>query len=547
VNDVLFEYYNDVLFEYYAYCFLSLLAAVAAQTPAATMDVTPDLDAREIASWFADGDLLEVLRMFDRARQTRRQSRDQEREQERWNEVVELLKACHKDKVFVCGLFEDYIKTFGVGGGTGRGNTQHIEAVGPTMAPAACPGALRGGGSDRLTTAPASCCPSGSDGLSGLDAIKHSPEQALSRLDTEQQRRWHPGTDNPWRIDARHCTSAVPAGLAGANSIEKVVLVVLGHIQAQGFATCAQVRDAFFNASPDFQALLRHNPEATQTRYNCFSRYWTSAVTHEGRSPSSTDRQNLRIACVCSQQLEHASISGFPKNWVPAFRGLLNGRFPCQYFQARRHGKKGNGSKAPNSRVRVDRDASNCSDGPPQYYPEMDAEDDADGQVQQRESNNLDRSNTLLSIVVEGQLWTNTAGTDPDSAAADGGRAALVAAAAAAVAGTCGRWTCGGAGGGTSRQLRLKVAPAAAGGGGDTKDANIATADADSSSPVDSDAGDGSDDHSQASSAMDEDDASGGLPVASNEGDINADDGGSAAGVVVPTAHRGSGTGGSGT
>jgi hypothetical protein len=101
------------------------------------MDVTPDLGPREIARWFAGGDLLEVLRMFDRGRQTRRQSRDQERAQERWNEVVELLSACHEDIVFVCGLFEDYIKTSGVGGGTGLGNTQHIVAVGPTMAPAA--------------------------------------------------------------------------------------------------------------------------------------------------------------------------------------------------------------------------------------------------------------------------------------------------------------------------------------------------------------------------------------------------------------------------
>jgi hypothetical protein len=74
-------------------------------------------------------------------------------------------------------------------------------------------------------------------------------------------------------------------------------------------------------------------------------------------------------------------------------------------------------------------------------------------------------------------------------------------------------------------QLRLKAAPAAAGAGGDTKDANIATADADSSSLVHSDAGDGSDDHLQASSAMDEDDAGGGLPAATNKGNINADGG----------------------
>ena len=40
------------------YSFLSLLAAVAAQTPQAIMDVTPDLHPREIASWFADSDLL---------------------------------------------------------------------------------------------------------------------------------------------------------------------------------------------------------------------------------------------------------------------------------------------------------------------------------------------------------------------------------------------------------------------------------------------------------------------------------------------------------
>jgi len=487
------------------YCFLSLLAAVAAQTPAATMDVTPDLAPREIASWFADGDQLEVVRLFDRARQTRRQSCDQERAQERWNEVVEILRACHEDKVFVCGFFEDYINNFGVGGGTGRGNTQHIEAVGPTMAPAAFPGcyAPRGDGSDRQTMAPASCCPSGSDGLSGLDAIKRSPEQALSRLDTEQQRRWHPGTDNTWRIDARHCTSAVPAG---ANHIEKVVCLVLRQIQAQGFATYAQVRDEFFNASPDIQALLRHNPGATPTQNNCFSRYWTSAVTHEGRSTSSKDRQNLRISCVCPEEVEHASIIGFPKNLMPAFIGLLYGRIPCQYFQARR-------SKTPNSRAPVDRDASDGSDGPSQY-PELDAEeDDADGQMQQRGSNTLDRSNNLLSIVVKGQVRTNIAGTDPDSAAADGGRAALAgAAAAAAVAGNGGRRTFCGTGGSSSR-LRLKAAPAAAGGGGDTsrKDANIT--DADSSSLVVSDAGDGSDGDSRASDA-----------------------GGSAAGVVVPTA-----------
>jgi len=81
------------------YCFLSLLAAVAAQTPQATMDVTPDLHPREIASWFADSDLLGVLRMFDRARRAQRQSRDQGRAQERWNEVVELLRACHADEV----------------------------------------------------------------------------------------------------------------------------------------------------------------------------------------------------------------------------------------------------------------------------------------------------------------------------------------------------------------------------------------------------------------------------------------------------------------
>jgi hypothetical protein len=182
-------------------------------------------------------------------------------------------------------LFEDYIKTFGVGSGTGLGNSQRIVAMGTTMAPAA--------------------------------AIKHSPAQGPTKLDTEEQRRWHPGNDNPWRIDARHCTSAVPAGLAGANRIEKIVWVVLDHIRAQGFATYAQLRDAFFNASPDIRALvaalLWHNPEATQTQDNCFSRYWTSAVIHEGRSPSGTDRQNLRISCVCPQQVKHAKISGFPK------------------------------------------------------------------------------------------------------------------------------------------------------------------------------------------------------------------------------------------
>jgi hypothetical protein len=369
---------------------------------------------------------------LEKAVETRLQSRDQERAQERWNEVVELLSACHEDRVFVCELFKDYIKTSGVCGGTGLGNTQHIVAVGTTMAPAA--------------------------------ATKHSPAQGLSRLDTKEQRRWHPGNDNPWRIYARHCTSAVPAGLAGANSIEKVVWVVLDHIKAQGFATYVQVRDAFFNASPDIRALLWHNPEATQTLNNCFSRYWTSAVTHEGRSPSRTDRQNLRIPCVCQQQVKHASISGFPKKLVPAFIGLLNGPFPSQYFQAHRHGRKGNGLKTPNSKVRVDSDAGDGSDGP-QQYPAMDV-----GQVQQ------------------------------------------------------------------NGQLRLKAAPAAAGAGSDTKDANIATADTDSSSPVHSDAGYGSYDHSQASSAMDEDDAGGGLPVATNKRNINADDGWSAACVVVPSA-----------
>ena len=100
-------------------------------TPAATMDVTPDLSPSEIARWFEnDDDLMEVLDMFDQAQQVLDESCDPVRAQKRWNRVVDMLRACHTDKGFVCGHFTKYINAFGVGGGCGI--TQHIEAVGQT-------------------------------------------------------------------------------------------------------------------------------------------------------------------------------------------------------------------------------------------------------------------------------------------------------------------------------------------------------------------------------------------------------------------------------
>ena len=324
-----------------SYCFLSLLATVAAQTPAATMDVTPaatmdvtrDLSPSEIASWFASDDLREVLTKFDRARQVRDENCKRARALERWNEVVELLRVCHTDKGFVCGYFTEYINTFGVGGGCG--NAQHIVAVGPTTAPGAFPGgsAPRGGGSE-----PASCRPGCSDGIPGQDA-------------GEQARRWHPG--NSLRVDPR-CTSAGPAGLAGP---ELVAWVLLRLLADQRYATYRQVRTAFYEATGIEEQL--GSAEFLKQQNNCFSRYWKSAVADHCR----VTRSDLRISCVCPAGLNPEGIAGFPKNVELLCEGWVGGQHASQYFKARQRIRKGTRSKTPNRKRKQVEDEEDDADG----------------------------------------------------------------------------------------------------------------------------------------------------------------------------------------
>ena len=70
--------------------------------------LTPD----DIVVWFGsnENDLCEVLTMYDRASAARLASRDRGHAQERWAGVVEILKACHSNKSFVCGRLASYIE-----------------------------------------------------------------------------------------------------------------------------------------------------------------------------------------------------------------------------------------------------------------------------------------------------------------------------------------------------------------------------------------------------------------------------------------------------